>query len=286
MTTESNKRAAAVNTAANVEGAIKAAYTMDNAWQQERHRLALLEASEDPTTTRHLEALGVSAGWRCLEVGGGGGSIAAWLCRRVEPDGAVLATDIDPRFLDALDYPNLEVRRHDIVTDPLPASYFDLIHTRAVLTHLAGRDQALRQMVAALKPGGWLLAEELDFESFRPGPTVSPEAAALFDKHWRTVEQIWTGHGVDVRCGWRLYGDLRSRGLEDVGAQGRVVMIRGTSADAEFWRLTWEQLRERTLASGMVSEPELEQLLRLLADPDFTWGDGTIWAVWGRRPAQ
>jgi hypothetical protein len=37
----------------------------------------------------------VGPGWRCLEVGSGGGSIAAWLCDRVGPDGSVLATDLD-----------------------------------------------------------------------------------------------------------------------------------------------------------------------------------------------
>jgi tRNA A58 N-methylase Trm61 len=56
-----------------------------------------------------LESLGVADGWRCLEVGAGGGSIAEWLCRRVGRKGAVLATDLDTRFLYALDFPNLEI---------------------------------------------------------------------------------------------------------------------------------------------------------------------------------
>ncbi|MHB8573769.1 MAG: hypothetical protein ACYDCQ_00410 [Dehalococcoidia bacterium] len=171
------------------------------------------------------------------------------------------------------------------MSDALPEGEYDIVHTRAVLTHRGGREHALQKMVAALKPGGWLLAEEFDFESFRPGPTASPEAAAVFMKHWRTVEELWTQHGVDVRCGWRLYGDLCRRGLRDVNAQGKVVMSRGASADAEFWRLTWEQLRAFTLAAGTLSEAELDYLLAVLADADFTWGDCTAWAVWGRRPA-
>jgi len=62
----------------------------------------------------------VGPGWHCLEVGGGGGSIASWLANRVLPDGRAVATDLDTRFLETLSIPNLEVRRHDIVTDPLP----------------------------------------------------------------------------------------------------------------------------------------------------------------------
>ncbi len=144
-------------------------YMLDNAWRQARERLAALEAWLDPGTTRHLEALGVGAGWRCLEVGAGGGSVAAWLGARVGPSGYVLATDIDTRFLDALAAPNVEVRQHDIVTEALPEGAFDLVHARAVLEHLPQHERALGRMAAALKPGGWLLVEDVDFASFVPG---------------------------------------------------------------------------------------------------------------------
>jgi hypothetical protein len=59
------------------EEAAMAHYHFDHEWHQERERLASLEQFEDPGTIRHLEALGFGPGWRCLEVGAGGGSIAA-----------------------------------------------------------------------------------------------------------------------------------------------------------------------------------------------------------------
>src|SRR5262249_1166709 len=133
-------------------------YAFDNAWQHARERLRLLEAAYDPGTSRYLEALGVGEGWSCLEVGGGGGSTVAWLWERVGATGRVLATDTDTRFLEALAYPNVTVRRHDVVTEPLPEAAFDLIHVRAVLVHLVARQQAIQRLVPALKPGGWLLA--------------------------------------------------------------------------------------------------------------------------------
>ena len=64
-------------------------------------------------------ARGVGPGWRCLEVGAGAGSIAGWLADRVGPSGQVIATDLDTRFLEQQARPNLEVRRHDVVRDPL-----------------------------------------------------------------------------------------------------------------------------------------------------------------------
>jgi hypothetical protein len=57
--------------------------------------------------------------------------------------GPVVATDLDTRFLDRLEYSNLEVRRHDVSRETLPVTAFDLVHTRTVLTHLAERDRAL-----------------------------------------------------------------------------------------------------------------------------------------------
>ena len=42
----------------------------------------------DPWTRRYLAGLGVGQGWRCLELGGGNGSITEWLCAAVGPSGA------------------------------------------------------------------------------------------------------------------------------------------------------------------------------------------------------
>lgn len=79
-------------------------YLFDNDWKMARERLAAFERDRDYATIRCLEAISVAAGWHCLETGGGGGSIAAWLCERVGSMGSVLATDRNTRFLAALDY--------------------------------------------------------------------------------------------------------------------------------------------------------------------------------------
>src|SRR5271170_673599 len=99
-------------------------YIFDNAAGQADRRFAGLQASYDPVTIRHLEEIGVCTGWSCLEVGGGGGSIARWLADRVTPAGHVVVTDIDPRWL-AAGHPTIELRRHDITADELERDAFD-----------------------------------------------------------------------------------------------------------------------------------------------------------------
>jgi ubiquinone/menaquinone biosynthesis C-methylase UbiE len=90
---------------------VAANYVFDNVEEYAKVRYQDLSALYDARTIRHFEPLGIERGWSCLEVGGGSGSIASWLCDRVGDQGRVLATDIEPRFLQALARRNLQVRK-------------------------------------------------------------------------------------------------------------------------------------------------------------------------------
>ena len=106
--------------------------------------------------------MGLGEGWRCWEVGAGGVSVPRSLAERVGTSGRVLATDIDVSWIESAAGCALEVRRHDVIHDPPPAETFDLVHARLVLVHLADRAAALRVMIDALRPGGWLVLEDAD----------------------------------------------------------------------------------------------------------------------------
>src|SRR3974390_1397870 len=73
-------------------------YAYEHGWDEERVRLAGLEAALDPGTREHLLRLGVAPGCRCLEVGSGGGAVAFWPAGQVMPDRAVGATDPQTDF--------------------------------------------------------------------------------------------------------------------------------------------------------------------------------------------
>jgi 2-polyprenyl-3-methyl-5-hydroxy-6-metoxy-1,4-benzoquinol methylase len=259
-------------------------YIFDNAWTEERRRLAALEAVFDPGTWRLLEARGVGPGWRCLEVGAGGGSIAKWLCGRVGPAGRVVATDLDTRFLDAIDRPNLEVRRHDLASEALPAAEFDLIHTRMVLQHLPDKPAALARLVAALRPGGWLVVEDMDFASAVADPAIGTAAAALFARMMDSSARSAATTSSDLMHGRRLFGLLTAAGLNQVGAEGRSFMWQGGSPGATAWRLSVAQKRAHFVELGLLTDAELDEGLALLADPSFVAISPLMMAVWGRRP--
>src|SRR5579864_799147 len=156
----------------------------------------------DPWTIRNLQKIGVREGWNCLEVAGGGGSIAQWLCQQVGRGGHVVATDLEPRFLQAIDEPNLEVWRHDILREPLPEGAFDLVHARAVLGFLPKPAEMIGKMAAALKPGGWLLLEAGDNISAIPDPSMTPAAITLSTKgRHAMIRHV----GYDKEYGRHLY---------------------------------------------------------------------------------
>jgi SAM-dependent methyltransferase len=259
----------------------ESAYLLDNAGAEAPARFAALSTMFDPGTIRHLEDRGVSPGWHCLEVGGGAGSIATWLAGRVGSTGKVLVTDIDPHFLDSLKRPNLEVRRHDIVTDALPEAAFDLVHSRLVLLHLPEREKALARMVAALKPGGWLVDEEFD-SSVSPDPSVSP--SEVLSKTHVAMTRIMDNSGIDRHFGRRLFERLRAHGLVSVAAEGRILMWHGRSPGASLLRSNYEQLRSAMIDAAYVSEKEFDQDLARLHDPSFIMPSPILWAAWGRRP--
>jgi hypothetical protein len=58
-------------------------YAFPHTGADERRRLELFAERLDPLTVRRIKALDLAPGARCLEVGGGRGSIARWLCEYV-----------------------------------------------------------------------------------------------------------------------------------------------------------------------------------------------------------
>lgn len=260
-------------------------YAFGNQQQVQPERLRLLAELLDEGTFTALEALGAGPGWRCLEVGAGGGSVAAWLASRVAPEGFVLATDLDTTVLRGLDHPCLEVRAHDIVRDPLPEAGFNLVHARLLLAWLADPQEGLARMAAALEPGGWLLIEEMDFLTLAPEPRLGPAACELFSRVIHAHHAVLASrHAFDPFRGRRLAGDLAEAGLVDTGCQGRLAIWQGGQPGGRVWQLTLIQLRDELADSGLVNAAEVDQVIEMCGDPRFRFMSQATIAAWGRRP--
>jgi len=257
-------------------------YVFDNAGKIAETRYDQLARLYDANSIRHIEQRGIERGWACLEAGGGGGSIASWLCARVGVTGRVLATDLDPRFLQELSYENLEVRRHDIRSEGLPQEQFDLAHARLVLIHLPDREVALRRMIDALKPGGWIVVEEFDTLTFLPDPAVSPGEADLRVRH--AFHEALTARGVDLYCGRQLARELKANGLVKVGVEASVSLWGGRSMGTSLMKLNFQEMRESMVSSSLISQEEFEADLKRIDEQDFLMPSPMMWTAWGRKP--
>ncbi len=255
-------------------------YLFDNRAPEAQQRFGGLEAAYDPVTIRHLEPF-VVAGSRCLEVGGGGGSIASWMSERVGEHGRVVVTDLNTRFLERLAAPNVEVRQHDIVSDPLEEAAFDVVHTRLVLLHIPERERVIARLIAALKPGGWLVLQEFDAVTTRADPTKFESEHLL--KTLTAVQDLLTDRGADIRFGRRLFPLLEAAGLNSVEAEGHLMFLRGGSAGASVQRANFEQMHDAMIAAGL-REQEYQQDLARLDDDSVIWPSQILWTVRGRKP--
>jgi SAM-dependent methyltransferase len=220
------------------------AYTWDNAMDEGRRRLALLERSLDPGTFRRLDTIGVREGWRCLDVGAGGGTTCEWLARRVGPTGRVCAVDVDARFLRTLSHPQFEIREEDILDTDLPNASFDLVHTRWTLLHIPERDRVLLRLIELLKPGGCLFLEEAD-----GNPVETLDRTGWGDVS-RRVFPVIAQRGSKVDWARDLPYVFVQLGLEGLRAEAEYPYFFGGSELAEFWKISWKRVRDGVAAAG------------------------------------
>lgn len=254
-----------------------AGYVLDNAWQHALERLTLQEQFADEATQRRIAALGSADGWRCLEAGAGAGSVARWLSAHVGPNGHVLAADLDTRFLSGLRQTNVDVRQMDIVSEDLPRAAFDLVHARLLLIHLPARETVIHKLVRSLKPGGWLLLEERE-------AAAMPIRMPALDAAWRGMEGALRAGGVGTGWAHTMPGLLQHEGLIDIGAEGEIPVFQGGSATAHFWCITWEQMRGRMIATGLVDNDGIDDAMHLLRQRQEWFVAPAEFAAWGRYP--
>ncbi len=245
---------------------------------EERRRLELLEECLDPGTSRSLDAIGVEAGWRCLEVGGGGGSVTRMLCDRVGPSGKVVAVDLDTRFLEEIARENLDVQCRDVVADGLPGTGFDLVHARYLLMHIPSREKLLGELAAAVRPGGWLLVEDGDLFP------VTALAEGLYSEVWKPLIDAFHAYGASTTFARKLPTLFDQLGLEAVEPLCELPIFRGGSSYSELFRTSVDQMRPAVLAAG-ATEDQLEEVRRLITDPKQWFTIFATLSVRGRVPA-
>ena len=200
--------------------------------------------------------------------------MAVWLAERVGPTGHVVATDIDVAYLERLNPPNLEVRRHNILDDPIDAlgvGSFDMVCSRLVLFWLAGKQEtAIRRMVQLLRPGGYLVDEDGDWGTVVPVDPTHPLYAS-YHSTWQAGEW-WESRGYDPTFGRKLPTLFERCGLQNIHHEVSAEVVRGGSPWARWWKGSLEGIRASERTDGRLTsarEQEYQALTAPLDDPSF-----------------
>ncbi|KAI9134337.1 class I SAM-dependent methyltransferase [Acaryochloris sp. CCMEE 5410] len=238
-------------------------------YAQELERLQAIEKIFDPTSRQRLESTGMTTNWRCLEVGAGAGSITQWMASAVGENGQVVAVDLDTRFVANLAASNVEVLEGNIQQLPLDKQSFDLVHARYVLIHNPDAHAVLSKVLELVKPGGWIVLEEPDFAAARAIAGEDATCQAVNNVN-RAIEQMFTARGMDYSLGAKLPALIQAYDLQSFVVEVDTHLSQGGSGMATMMKMSTVQLAEKYLATGVVTQADIDHYGRFAEDPN-TW---------------
>ena len=136
-----------------------------------------------------LDRLGLREGWKCVDVGAGGGDVSVALAEVVGKDGRVYAVDSDPTARDEVARAAAAHAQVIGITqageDLLLPERVDLAFCRFLLMYVSDPVLVIRRMGAAVRPGGWVVTQEpvtsagrIDGRPFSMPDAPRPDAGA------------------------------------------------------------------------------------------------------------
>lgn len=175
---------------------------------------------------------------RLLDVGSGLGQFTRTMAEALPQEAFILGVERDPQQLNkAIQLANQDsaaqkvvFRQGEATSLPLETSEwgnFDLAHTRFVLEHVRRPELIVRQMVAAVRPGGRIVLMDDDHANFRLSPEP-PGFSVIWEAYLRSYERL----GNDPFVGRRLVSLLKNEGLHDI--QTDLIFFGGSAEQAIF----------------------------------------------------
>ena len=178
-----------------------------------KRRLELLGRVLWPTTCRLLKTSGIREGMTVLDLGCGSGDVTLAIARLT---GSAVGIDMDEV---KLAHARAEAGRRGLhaefragnVFEWSESCVYDAIYSRCLLTHLSDVGGALNRMRQALKPGGILIIEDIDFT----GCFCYPQCEA-YDRYVEWYREVVRRRNGDADIGPKLHSYLSNAGLHGI----------------------------------------------------------------------
>ena len=234
-------------------------------------RLALVAQSFEPVSRAFLESAAPRGCARALDLGCGPGFTTRLLAEVCAPH-ELVGLDASPAYVAqarAAAPPGASFLVHDVTSLPFPGGAADLIHARLLLAHLREPERLLALWTSALRPGGRLLLDEVEW--------IRSEDP-VFVRYLQLVTAMLRARGQELLIGPRL--EAASRGLRRGACALRELTLPAARAAALFAPNLAEFRRDPAIRAA-ASESELDALATALA----LRADGQAGApvAWGMR---
>ena len=236
-----------------------------------------------------LDRVGVSEGWRCLDLGCGASGITDLLSDRAGASGSVVGLDSDRTLLKAArawaetkGMANTEFVEGNAYATKLPDESFDFVHIRFLLGTAGQPVRLLREARRLTRPGGVLAIGEPDAGMLNCYP-LHPA--------WNRLKKLlidgFSAAGADLTLGSRAYSLMLAQGLDDVVYRPFIVGVRNFDPMVDYLPQTIESIRNTLLKQGLTNSKELDELIaecrNHLADPNTVFTTYLVAQVWGRK---
>jgi predicted O-methyltransferase YrrM len=254
-----------------------------------KRRLDLLAQVMAPTIQALLARAGLRPGMRCLDLGCGGGHVSRLLAQMVGQSGRVVGLDLDQVKLESAQehcrsegLENVEFRQVDVTEWSEPETY-DLVYGRFILSHLGGRPAVVARMAEALRPGGVVVLEDIDFT----GSFCYPPNSA-YDRYCELYRAVIRRRGGDADLGPQLYGLCLDAGMREGEVRTAQPIHTGKQMEKTLSLSTLINIADAVLAERLATASELDATIAALTqytdDPRSIIGFPRIFQVWAQRP--
>ncbi|MGD1917928.1 MAG: class I SAM-dependent methyltransferase [Pleurocapsa sp.] len=252
-----------------------------------KSRLKVLSGVMQPYTLSFLQGLRIEPGMHCLDLGCGGGDVTFELAALLGKEGKVVGWELDETIVklnredcQKLNLTNVEFEIADAFSLD-EVNKYDLTYTRFLLTHLSDPQTVIEKLKTAVKPGGIVAVEDIEFA----GHFCYPKSLA-FDKYIELYQQVVRNKGGDSEIGVKLPGMFKKAGFEEVGFN-LVQPALMTGEGKLVAPITIEKIRNAVLEQDLSSPDEIDGLIaelnKLAQNPETIISLPRIFQVWGTK---
>lgn len=252
-----------------------------------KSRLKVLSKVMQPYTLSFLQHVGIEPGMHCLDLGCGGGDVTFELAALVGIEGKVVGWELDETIVKLtqedcrkLNLTNVELKIADAFSLD-EVNEYDLVYTRFLLTHLSDPQTVIEKMKTAVKPGGIVAVEDIEFT----GHFCYPKSSA-FEKYVKLYQQVVRNKGGDSEIRVKLPGMFKKAGFKEV----KFNLVQPTFIEGEgksIASITLEKIRNAVLEQGLSSFDEIDgviaELKKLAHNPKTIISLPRIFQVWGTK---